>query len=77
MYLALCEDSPRELEALQELLQKWQDARNIRIRCASFSSAVELLTAAQREHFTLYLMDIMMPVMPGHCFSDLLGGICL
>lgn len=65
MYLAVCDDRSSELEQLLQLLQLWQEEHQITLHYRSFHSAEELLRAAEREHFTLYLLDVMMPGLDG------------
>ena len=65
MYIAVCEDQTDEREALVALLHDWGSERGVALRCKSFCSAAELLDAARRERFTLYLLDIVMPGVNG------------
>lgn len=65
MYIAVCDDQLNELDNLSRLLELWREQQNLTLRYKTFSSAVELLHAAENEHFTLYLMDVMMPGMDG------------
>lgn len=65
MYLALCDDQPQELESLLQLLQRWQEEHGTPLQYKTFRSAAELLHAAEKERFTLYLLDVMMPGMDG------------
>lgn len=65
MYIAICDDQREDLEASQILLRKWQEERRFPIRWKTFRSAADLLDAAPKEHFTLYLLDVMMPGMDG------------
>lgn len=65
MYIALCDDRQDELRVIEELLQVWQAERRSTLHYKSFQSAEELLAAAPRERFTLYLLDIMMPGTSG------------
>lgn len=65
MYIAICDDQPEELEMLTNLLQKWQNEHKIHLRFKTFQSASEMLDAARKEHFTLYLLDVMMPGIDG------------
>ena len=65
MYIAICDDQAEELDALTNLLHIWQEKRNTTLRYKSFRNAIELLNAAGKEYFTLYLLDVMMPGMDG------------
>lgn len=61
MYIAVCDDQAEELEALSALLRVWQEEHKATLRYQTFRSATELLDAAGKERFSLYLLDIMMP----------------
>lgn len=65
MYIAVCDDQADELELLTSLLYRWQEEHRVALPFQSYRSAAELLTAAQNEHFTLYLLDVMMPGTDG------------
>lgn len=65
MYLAVCDDQADELDILTNLLDRWQCERRIALRYRAFRSAAELLDAADKEPFTLYLLDVMMPGVDG------------
>lgn len=65
MYIAVCEDQANELEQIMAMLHSWQQQRHASARCKAFRSAGELLDAAKKEPFTLYLLDIMMPGISG------------
>ena len=65
MYLAVCDDQIEELESLAVLLERWQKERRDTLRYQTFRSGAELLDAAERENFSLYLLDVMMPGMDG------------
>ena len=65
MYPAVCDDNKEELDVILSLLDEWQAGRGIPLRRKAFQSASELLDAARRERFTLYLLDVMMPGMDG------------
>ncbi len=65
MYLAICDDQRDELEAAAALVERWQTERHVSLHFRTFRSGLELLDAADREHFTLYLLDVMMPGMSG------------
>ena len=65
MYIALCEDQTDELEQTMAMLHSWRRQRHASVRCRALRSAGELLDAARKEPFTLYLLDIMMPGTSG------------
>lgn len=65
MYIAICDDQLEELGMLTDLLQKWQDEHKTHLRFKTFRSAAEMLDAARKEHFTLYLLDVIMPGIDG------------
>lgn len=65
MYLAVCDDQIQELESLTALLHIWQEEHNTVLRYKTFHDARELLSTAEKERFTLYLLDVMMPGMDG------------
>lgn len=65
MYIAVCDDRPEELAPLTALLEQWQTQRRVPLRYRTFRSAGEMLDTAQREGFTLYLLDVMMPGIDG------------
>jgi len=65
MYIALCDDQAEELDSLISLLERWQSERQLPLRRRSFQSADELLSSAEKEAFSLYLLDVMMPGMDG------------
>ena len=65
MYLAICDDKQEELDAILSLVEAWQGERDVSLPHRMFRGAAELLEAARRERFTLYLLDVMMPEMDG------------
>ena len=65
MYIAVCDDQEAELDALLHLLDVYQTERKTVLRIKTFRNAAALLDAAEKEHFTLYLLDIMMPGIDG------------
>lgn len=84
MYLAVCDDQAEELESLTNLLRFWQEEHKTALRYQAFRSAAELLDAAEKERFTLYLLDIMMPGTNGmaaareiRAFDDTAGIVFL
>lgn len=65
IYIAVCDDEAAELNVLTGLLDRWNRERMGTLRYKTFQSAAELLDTIQREPFTLYLMDVMMPGLDG------------
>ena len=65
MYLAVCEDDKTDLDAVCSLLDAWTAEHGANLHRRAFQSAAELLEAARKERFTLYLLDVMMPGMDG------------
>lgn len=65
VYIAVCDDRAEELTALTALLEQWQVQRRAPLRYRTFRSAAAMLDAAQKERFTLYLLDVMMPGIDG------------
>ena len=61
MYIAVCDDMSKELDNIKNLLSVWQEKHNISVHCKYFRNAEELIASAKKEHFTLYLLDIIMP----------------
>lgn len=61
MYIAICDDQLEELESLTNLIQLWQKDRQATCRFKTFRNAEELLDAAKKEPFTLYILDVIMP----------------
>ena len=65
MYIAVCDDQISELDILTHLLDLWQKDRRKGLRYKTFRSAAELLSVAEKEPFTLYILDVMMPGTDG------------
>lgn len=65
MYIAVCDDQAGELSAIDAFVHAWETERNTPVRRRLFQSAMELVEAARRERFTLYLLDILMPAVNG------------
>ena len=65
MYIAVCDDQIEALKTVTTLLERWQTEHHVPLRFKTFHSAAELLDAAEKESFTLYLLDVMMPGTDG------------
>ena len=74
MYIAVCDDQPEELNNIDALLCAWEAERNLSLHRKLFSNVVELLDAARRESFTLYLLDIIMSGINGMSAARELRG---
>lgn len=77
MYIAICDDRAEERQALERLLEQYREEKHIALRFRSFESGAELIDCAERERFTLYFLDVMMPGTSGldaareiRCFDD-------
>ena len=75
IYIAVCDDEPREREALASLLDCWRKSRGTALRYRTFPGAAGLLDAARRERFTLYLLDVLMPGLDGMDAARELRGL--
>ena len=65
MYIAVCDDQAEALDILVNMLDTWKEERGTVLRYKTFRNATELLDAAEKERFSLYLLDIMMLGMNG------------
>lgn len=50
---------------MASLLDRWRENRGTAVRYTFFQSAAQLLDAARKESFTLYLLDVLMPGLDG------------
>jgi len=65
VHIAFCDDQPEERRAVENLLHLWQQKRGCALHFRVFRNATELLEAAEKERFSLYLLDIMMQGVSG------------
>ncbi len=65
MYIALCDDHKNELDEVISSVNKWIRTQNINVNLRSFSCASELLDAIEKESFSLFILDIIMPGING------------
>ena len=65
MYIAVCDDQTEELNTVVDLLHAWQADRCVSLRYKTFQNAEDLLEAAGKKPFSLYLTDVMMPGTDG------------
>ena len=69
MRIALCDDEPRETEALSRMIEDYALRRNYDIRCERFSDGRDLL---RQERYDLYFLDFRMDAMDGIAVADAL-----
>ena len=74
MYIAICDDMADELKELKNLLDAWQAQHHVAVHCKYFRSGEELIEAAEKERFTLYLLDIIMPGISGMSVAKEIRG---
>lgn len=65
MYIAICDDNPQELKRISGILEKFAADSAHPLRFHTFESPEDMLRCAEREHFTHYFLDVMMPGMDG------------
>lgn len=66
MYIAICDDCPNEIHTLTESINHWHTMHHsLPLNYKTFHNATSLLDAAEREFFTTYFLDVMMPGMDG------------
>lgn len=65
VYIAICDDEKDILDSFVSLLENWLEIHPNALRYKTFSNASDLLDAAEKEHFSLYFLDIMMSGLDG------------
>ncbi|MDE7297892.1 MAG: LytTR family DNA-binding domain-containing protein [Lachnospiraceae bacterium] len=65
MYIAVCDDQIEEINSLTALLHKWQEEHHAFFHYKTFYNAADLLDSAEKERFSLYLLDVIMPGIDG------------
>ena len=65
MNIAICDDNPIELKKITDIVESYAVQNKGLVRFRAFSDADSLLSAAKKEVFTHYFLDIMMPKMNG------------
>lgn len=66
MRIAICDDDPQELSHLMDLLVSYQSVRpGLRLEITTHSGGENLLAAATKRPFDLYLLDILMSGITG------------
>ena len=69
MKIALCDDEPRETEALSRMIEDYAARRNYDVRCERFSDGRDLL---RQERYDLYFLDFCMDAMDGIAVANAL-----
>lgn len=65
MHVAICDDHPTDGAWLAEIIADFAAQHRLNIRVSRFCNAEDMLSAARREAFTHYFLDIIMPGMDG------------
>ena len=65
MHIAICDDHPGDGARLAEIIADFAAEQRLNIRVSRFTDAEDMLSAARREAFTHYFLDIIMPGMDG------------
>ena len=66
MNIAICDDDPKELKIIVEMLEEYRKSRgNIDLHYCTFSSGNKLLWSEKSASFDLYVLDILMPKING------------
>lgn len=65
MNIAVCDDSLQDLHQIANLIDQYAASSSAPVRYQLFTDADDMLKAAKTAHFTLYILDVKMPVMDG------------
>lgn len=65
LHIAICDDQPLELETVVAYTEKYMEANRIDARILKFTHPDALLMTCEAERFSLYLLDIVMPLVNG------------
>ncbi len=65
MKIAICEDDAKDREKLRKQLNKALERREMEADIEEFSTAEELLDAAQSTYYSIFFLDILLPGMTG------------
>lgn len=61
MLIAVCEDTPRDMEAILDLCDRYSEAEGFKFECLVYAHAKALLEDARAREADILLLDIMMP----------------
>lgn len=65
LQIAVCDDNPQELAVLAALLNEYSLHQGLPFDVWQFSHPDALLSALEKQHFSLYILDIVMPMLDG------------
>lgn len=65
LHIAICDDQPQELETVVAYTKEYLETNRIDAQLRQFTHPDALLTACETERFSLYLLDIVMPMVNG------------
>lgn len=65
MHIAICEDNKEDLANILLLLGKYKQEHNAFLTYTTFNSGVDLLSKEKNCIYTLYLLDVIMPIVNG------------
>lgn len=65
MHIAICEDNKEDLANILLLLEKYKQEHNAFLTYTTFNSGVDLLSKEKNCIYTLYLLDVIMPLVNG------------
>lgn len=63
--IAICDDLPQDLQRLVMLTNQYLSDNGLEVEVKEFSHADKLLSAIEAEHFHIYILDIVMPMVNG------------
>lgn len=63
--IAICDDQPKELEALETLTKEFIASQCPDVQISLFSHPDKLMTALETQNFHLYILDMVMPMLSG------------
>lgn len=65
LHIAICDDQPRELEIVAAYTREYIEQNRIDAELRQFTHPDTLLLACETERFSLYILDIVMPMING------------
>jgi len=65
LYIAICDDNPKELQCVARIIDDFAKAQKKHVRYQLFQDAEEMLRSAPGQGFTHYILDVVMPSMDG------------